>query len=67
MFGDSSRIKELMLLNQLSKEKWKNQRKIEYLENRNKTKYCNLCDKELKYYSYKNHIKTKKHQKNIIS
>ena len=64
MFGDSTRVKELMLLNELEKEKWKNQRKIEYIKNKNKTKLCVCCNKELKYYSWKNHLKTKKHQEN---
>jgi len=65
MFGDSERIKELILLNELEKEKWKNQKKIEYIKNRNKTKYCYACDKHLKYFSFKNHLKTKKHQQMI--
>ena len=61
MFGDSNRIQELILLNELEKERWKNQRKIEYIKNKNKIKVCNVCNKKIKYYSWKNHLKTQKH------
>jgi len=62
MFGDPLRLKELVLLNELEKQSFYTKKRIEYIKNRNKTKLCSVCNKTLKYYSWKNHLKTKKHQ-----
>jgi len=64
MFGDPERVKELMIIQELEKQKFYNKKKIEYIKNRNKTLLCVSCNKRYKYYSYKNHLKTKKHKKN---
>ena len=65
MFGDSKHIDKMLLKIELQKEVWKNQKKIDYLNNKDKTQYCENCDKIYKYHSYKNHLKTKKHKLNI--
>ncbi len=54
MFGDIMRIQ-----NDIEKSKaiWKLEKKINYIKNKDKIVECDICKKQLKYYSLKNHKK----------